>query len=38
MENLPNRSDVRVLGGVGNNSSETILNRLQLTKIKSSRS
>ena len=24
MENLPDRSDVRVLGGVGDNSSQTI--------------
>ena len=35
MENLPNRNDMRVLGGVGNNSSQTILNTLQVTKIKS---
>ena len=31
MENLPDRSDVRVLGGIGDNSSQTILNTLQLT-------
>ena len=33
MENLPDRSDVRVLSGVGNDSSQTILNTLELTKI-----
>ena len=35
MESLPNRSDVLILSGVGNNSSQTILNTLQLMKIKS---
>ena len=34
MKSLPNRSDVLVLSGVGNNSCQTILNTLQLTKIK----
>ena len=31
MESLPNRSDVRVLGGIGNKFSQAILNTLQLT-------
>ena len=35
MDSLPNRSDVRVRCAVGNNSSQTILNTLQLMKIKS---
>ena len=35
MESLSNRSDVRVLHAVGNDSSQTILNTLQLMKIKS---